>query len=73
MMEIRFDKTKDEVALLIWFLVDHSVCFHLLCDKIAVLFWKRSPQLSQTYRVISSLQVAKSETWGLLLMQNFLH
>jgi hypothetical protein len=26
MMEIRFDKTKDEVALLIWFLVDHSVC-----------------------------------------------
>jgi hypothetical protein len=25
MMEIRFDKTKDEVALLIWFLVDHSV------------------------------------------------
>jgi hypothetical protein len=26
MIEIRFDKTKDEVALLIWFLVDHSVC-----------------------------------------------
>jgi hypothetical protein len=25
MFEIRFDKTKDEVALLIWFLVDHSV------------------------------------------------
>jgi hypothetical protein len=25
MLEIRFDKTKDEVALLIWFLVDHSV------------------------------------------------
>jgi hypothetical protein len=25
MIEIRFDKTKDEVALLIWFLVDHSV------------------------------------------------
>jgi hypothetical protein len=42
------------------------VCFHLLCDKIAVLFWKRSSQLSQTYRVISSLQVAKSEIWGLL-------
>jgi hypothetical protein len=27
MLEIRFDKTKDEVALLIWFLVDHSVLF----------------------------------------------
>jgi hypothetical protein len=27
MIEIRFDKTKDEVALLIWFLVDHSVQF----------------------------------------------
>jgi hypothetical protein len=25
MIEIHFDKTKDEVALLIWFLVDHSV------------------------------------------------
>jgi hypothetical protein len=25
MLEIRFDKTKDAVALLIWFLVDHSV------------------------------------------------
>jgi hypothetical protein len=25
MLEIRFDKTKDEVALLIWFLFDHSV------------------------------------------------
>jgi hypothetical protein len=37
MIEIRFDKTKDEVALLIWFLVDHSVyynqCFLLLCLK----------------------------------------
>jgi hypothetical protein len=31
MLEIRFDKTKDEVTLLIWFLVDHSVHsrFHL--------------------------------------------
>jgi hypothetical protein len=28
MLEIRFDKTKDEVALLIWFLVDHSVYLH---------------------------------------------
>jgi hypothetical protein len=27
MIEIRFDKTKDEVALLIWFLVDHSVWY----------------------------------------------
>jgi hypothetical protein len=27
MLEIRFDKTKGEVALLIWFLVDHSVLF----------------------------------------------
>jgi hypothetical protein len=25
MIEIRFDKTKNEVARLIWFLVDHSV------------------------------------------------
>jgi hypothetical protein len=32
MMEIRFDKTKDEVALLIWFLVDHSVV-HYQRDK----------------------------------------
>jgi hypothetical protein len=29
MMEIRFDKTKDEVALLIWFLVDRSVYLNL--------------------------------------------
>jgi hypothetical protein len=27
MIEIRFDKTKNEVALLIWFLVDHSVLY----------------------------------------------
>jgi hypothetical protein len=31
MIEIRFDKTKDEVALLIWFLVDHSV--HINVEK----------------------------------------
>jgi hypothetical protein len=31
MMEIRFDKTKDEVALLIWFLVDHSVQLKYSC------------------------------------------
>jgi hypothetical protein len=37
MIEIRFDKTKDEVALLIWFLVDHSVLkisFRFLEKKI---------------------------------------
>jgi hypothetical protein len=28
MIEIRFDKTKDQVALLIWFLVDHSVHYY---------------------------------------------
>jgi hypothetical protein len=32
MIEIRFDKTKDEVALLIWFLVDHSVRVLFLCN-----------------------------------------
>jgi hypothetical protein len=32
MIEIRFDKTKDEVALLIWFLVDHSV-YHYGCSS----------------------------------------
>jgi hypothetical protein len=37
MLEIRFDKTKDEVALLIWFLVDHSVYLH---EKI----WKKKFQ-----------------------------
>jgi hypothetical protein len=31
MIEIRFDKTKDEVALLIWFLVDHSVFWLHIC------------------------------------------
>jgi hypothetical protein len=43
MIEIRFDKTKDEVALLIWFLVDHSVFCHCgyegcyVLNKIKVL------------------------------------
>jgi hypothetical protein len=32
MIEIRFDKTKDEVALLIWFLVDHSV-YYIISDR----------------------------------------
>jgi hypothetical protein len=31
MIEIRFDKTKDEVALLIWFLVDHTVLIVYTC------------------------------------------
>jgi hypothetical protein len=34
MLEIRFDKTKDEVALLIWFLVDHSVVLVSIFDQI---------------------------------------
>jgi hypothetical protein len=33
MIEIRFDKTKDEVALLIWFLVDHSVHYDRSSEK----------------------------------------
>jgi hypothetical protein len=36
MIEIRFDKTKDEVALLIWFLVDHSV-YYVMRSKNEVL------------------------------------
>jgi hypothetical protein len=35
MIEIRFDKTKDEVALLIWFLVDHSVLSSFSSNKIS--------------------------------------
>jgi hypothetical protein len=34
MIEIRFDKTKDEAALLIWFLVDHSVFVNWLYSLI---------------------------------------
>jgi hypothetical protein len=38
MIEIRFDKTKNEVALLIWFLVDHSVCIlHTEVESIPFL------------------------------------
>jgi hypothetical protein len=37
MIEIRFDKTKDEVALLIWFLVDHSVLVLVKFIKICRL------------------------------------
>jgi hypothetical protein len=37
MLEIRFDKTKDEVALLIWFLVDHSVQgAHFISSRLTV-------------------------------------
>jgi hypothetical protein len=38
MIEIRFDKTKDEVALLIWFLVDHSVCRESCGIQIYLIF-----------------------------------
>jgi hypothetical protein len=36
MIEIRFDKTRDEVALLIWFLVDHSVykCLFIIVQNV---------------------------------------
>jgi hypothetical protein len=33
MIEIRFDKTKNEVALLIWFLVDHSVLMFVVIAR----------------------------------------
>jgi hypothetical protein len=47
MMEIRFDKTKDEVALLIWFLVDHSV--HLQYLSIICLWFKIWPTPAKNY------------------------
>jgi hypothetical protein len=40
MIEIRFDKTKDEVALLIWFLVDHSVLFQYILMNQECTFFK---------------------------------
>jgi hypothetical protein len=42
MIEIRFDKTKDKVALLIWFLVDHSVYYNgpNRFDKLRILILK---------------------------------
>jgi hypothetical protein len=45
MIEIRFDKTKDEVALLIWFLVDHSVYLFILSYThiLLLLFLLLSP------------------------------
>jgi hypothetical protein len=42
MLEIRFDKTKDEVALLIWFLVDHSVLPAKLWSRNALKLWSRN-------------------------------
>jgi hypothetical protein len=42
MIEIRFDKTKDEVALLIWFLVDHSV------QSRAINFGRQGHSLTQS-------------------------
>jgi hypothetical protein len=50
MIEIRFDKTKDEVALLIWFLVDHSVLF---CLMLLLNIYKVS---SQNYQHINLLR-----------------
>jgi hypothetical protein len=40
MIEIRFDKTKDEVALLIWFLVDHSVHTYIHTSPICTYIQK---------------------------------
>jgi hypothetical protein len=42
MIEIRFDKTKDEVALLIWFLVDHSVYTRISSSDDNVFLYKVS-------------------------------
>jgi hypothetical protein len=42
MIEIRFDKTKDEVALLIWFLVDHSVYYMYVVYRV-IQFGIRGP------------------------------
>jgi hypothetical protein len=56
MIEIRFDKTKDEVALLIWFLVDHSV---LLCRLFQISFFKginKSPERSFLSNMVDSLK-----------------
>jgi hypothetical protein len=43
MMEIRFDKTKDEVALLIWFLVDHSVLYKVKNKNCFIAFFECCP------------------------------
>jgi hypothetical protein len=42
MIEIRFDKTKDEVALLIWFLVDHSVYSYV---NLVHVYYQRQKRL----------------------------
>jgi hypothetical protein len=52
MLEIRFDKTKDEVALLIWFLVGHSVLImKVQNDSMEVSSGKRSVNLSACLRL----------------------
>jgi hypothetical protein len=51
MIEIRFDKTKDEVALLIWFLVDHSVWERRSNKEILELYGQQS--ISNVARVQS--------------------
>jgi hypothetical protein len=55
MIEIRFDKTKDEVALLIWFLVDHSVYFIILAPypQKSRQFTLGGPSFRQTDRAVS--------------------
>jgi hypothetical protein len=57
MIEIRFDKTKDEVALLIWFLVDHSV--EGKSGHFRVLFLESGTitTLGETYKRIISVQL----------------
>jgi hypothetical protein len=54
MIEIRFDKTKDEVALLIWFLVDHSVVFgsvkmNRMSERIK-LSWSNEPSQIKSHQ-----------------------
>jgi hypothetical protein len=54
MIEIRFDKTKDEVALLIWFLVDHTVLVE--CELFSIS--------SSTSSCASSFNVAGRPVFG---------
>jgi hypothetical protein len=64
MIEIRFDKTKDEVALLIWFLVDHSVVETSKSPNVSIvsniasastsLFRRAVPRVIKTYLVKKS-------------------
>jgi hypothetical protein len=57
MIEIRFHKTKDEVALLIWFLVDHSV-FNAACPfssefLVKVTFVSTRPGILRSRRILN--------------------